>query len=216
MREPAALQAALALVTRPAQARTASHQPLPSGMTFLLEVAAGDNDAASEARRITGRSDKALRRAAGFFIEQCLLSQAANSYRVLGVGSEDPQAVLRRHMVLLMKWLHPDTAEQHRSAADVDRSVFASRIAAAWDDLKTDDRRSAYDRQIARQGYLGGSGRTAVAAIKLGPTRPATARVQKSKASSMRPKRWAPRPRPRARRYDPLLIRIARLLWRRG
>ncbi len=86
MREPAALQAALALVMRPAQARTASHQPFPSGMTFLLEVAAGDNDAVSEARRITGRSDQALRQAAGFFIEQCLLSQAANSYRVLGVG----------------------------------------------------------------------------------------------------------------------------------
>ena len=216
MREPAALQAALALVTRPAQARTASHQPLPSGMTFLLEVAAGENDAASEARRITGRSDKALRQGAGFFIEQCLLSQAANSYRVLGVGADDPQAVLRRHMVLLMKWLHPDTSEQHRSAADVDRSVFASRIAAAWDDLKTGERRATYDQQIARQGSFENSDRTAVAAIKLGPTRHATARVNKKKASSMRPTRSASRPRPRARRYDPLLIRIARLLWRRG
>ncbi len=216
MREPAALQAALALVTRPAQARTASHQPLPSGMTFLLEVAAGENDAASEARRITGRSDKALRRAAGFFIEQCLLSQSDNSYRVLGARAEDPQAALRRHMVLLMKWLHPDTVEQHRSAADVDRSVFASRIAAAWDDLKTGDRRSAYDQRIARRECTGGSGRTAVAVIKLGPTGRATARVKKSRASSMRLTRSTSRPRLRARRYDPLLIRIARLLWRRG
>ncbi len=124
--------------------------------------------------------------------------------------------MLRRHMVLLMKWLHPDTAEQHRSAADVDRSVFASRIAAAWDDLKTDDRRSAYDQQIARQGYLGGSVRTAAAAIKLGPTRHADGAGEKEKSLKHASQSLGASPQTTSKKYDPLLIRIARLLWRRG
>ena len=217
MREQAAIQAALNLVARPAQARRVTDQPLPSGLTFLLEVAAGDRDALAEARRVTERSDAELRQAAGFFIEQCLLGQAVNnSYRVLGTHSEDAQETLRRHMVLLMRWLHPDIAERNRDTGEVDRSVFAHRVSAAWDDVKTRDRRSAYDRRNARQGAFGATGRVGEAAIKLGSSRRPTGGKRDHKASGIRQKRSAPRPRSRAMRREPLLIRIARALWRRG
>ncbi len=43
-------------------------------------------------------------------------------------------------MILLLKWLHPD------SGVDQARSVFASRVIRAWEDLKTPGRRAAYDR----------------------------------------------------------------------
>ena len=44
-------------------------------------------------------------------------------------------------MALLMRWLHPDVAREG------ERSVFAARIAAAWNTLKTPERRAAYDRE---------------------------------------------------------------------
>jgi hypothetical protein len=45
-------------------------------------------------------------------------------------------------MALLLRWLHPDVA------GGTERSVFAGRITAAWDDLKTPERRADYDRAM--------------------------------------------------------------------
>jgi hypothetical protein len=42
-------------------------------------------------------------------------------------------------MALLIKWLHPDSAREGQ------QSVFVNRVTLAWDDLKTPDRRVAYD-----------------------------------------------------------------------
>ena len=50
---------------------------------------------------------------------------------------------LRQHMALLMKWLHPDSAQEEP------QSIFVNRVTLAWDDLKTPERRAAYDH--ARQ-----------------------------------------------------------------
>ena len=44
-------------------------------------------------------------------------------------------------MALLMRWLHPDVAREG------ERAVFAQRIAAAWNTLKTPERRAAYDQE---------------------------------------------------------------------
>ena len=43
-------------------------------------------------------------------------------------------------MALLLRWLHPDL-DRHG-----ERSVFAARVTRAWNDLKTQERRAAYDR----------------------------------------------------------------------
>lgn len=149
MRDLAALIAALSIMQNPVSSRLAKRSALPRGMTFLLEVAAGEDEALEHARKTTGRSDDALRSAAGFFVEQVMLSRSASHYRVLGVGSDAEGRDLRRHMALLMKWVHPDTAGHNAADKTIDRSVFATRISEAWQTLKSDERRSAYDAALA-------------------------------------------------------------------
>ena len=87
-----------------------------------------------------GRSRETVREAAAFFIEQILLFPDADSYRVLGARPEATNGELRRNMALLLRWLHPDLDRQG------ERSVFAARVTRAWNDLKTQERRAAYDR----------------------------------------------------------------------
>jgi hypothetical protein len=47
-------------------------------------------------------------------------------------------------MALLLRWLHPDL-DRHG-----ERKVFATRVTRAWNDLKTPDRRAAYDQALRR------------------------------------------------------------------
>jgi hypothetical protein len=150
MRNAAALQMGLALVQRPQSVGSFKALPLPEGVTFLLEVAVGDVDALTEAQLATGQSEEQLRAAAGFFIEQLLLSRKTDSYGCLGTRSSAPTSELRRNMSLLMKWLHPDVTSGNALATNLDRSVFATRVTQAWDNLKTDDRRAAYDVEQSR------------------------------------------------------------------
>lgn len=145
MRDAAALLAALVMAEQPSLVRKAKHGALPKGMTFLLEVAAGEPDALDEARTRTGRPDATLRSSASFFIEQLLLMRGADSYRVLGVDPNAPSSDLRRHMALLMKWLHPDVATASDSDCGFGRGAYALRVTKAWEDLKSDERRTAYD-----------------------------------------------------------------------
>jgi hypothetical protein len=150
MRNAAALHMGLALVRRPQSVGSLRALPLPDGITFLLEVAVGDAEALGEANRATGQAEDSLRAAAGFFIEQLLLSRTTDSYGCLGTRSGAPSSELRRNMSLLMKWLHPDVAAANALAANLDRSVFATRVTQAWDNLKTDERRAAYDAEQSR------------------------------------------------------------------
>ena len=68
-----------------------------------------------------------------------MLYPDADHYRVLGARPEASTSELRRNMALLIRWLHPD--QQNGG----DRSVFTTRITRAWNELKTEDRRTAYD-----------------------------------------------------------------------
>ncbi len=142
----AALEMALRLVERPASARRASSIPLPTGITLLLEVAVGDPVATGSAEAMTRRSREALETASGFFIEQVMFARGADSYRVLGSERSAPRRQLRRHMALLVKWLHPDGHDLSACAFAIHRSVFVHRVTQAWEDLKNDERRAAYDR----------------------------------------------------------------------
>jgi hypothetical protein len=145
MDDRAALSLALELLYVPWRVRLVREEPLPEGVPLLLRVAAGDTASEEAAAKAAGRPPEVVRQAATFFIEQILLAADADSYRVLGAGPSATAGELRTNMALLMKWLHPDTAHGG------ERSVFAQRIAAAWNDLKTPDRRAAYDsdRQAA-------------------------------------------------------------------
>ena len=125
----------------PSRARVLKERPLPEGVAVLLHIAAGDETAAQEAAALSGRSPTVVRDAAAFFLEQILLYPEADSYRVLGANRNAPGAELRHNMALLMRWLHPDLVHQH-----AERTIFAGRVTRAWENLKTPDRRSAYDQ----------------------------------------------------------------------
>ena len=151
MRPPAALEVALTLAGRPALVRSASRMPLPSGVTFLLELATGEAHALRSAQSLSKRSPEVLRSAAEFFIEQVLFAPAADSYRILGATPRATRRELRKHMALLVKWLHPDKLGPETQELSIDRSRFVHRVTQAWQDLKSEDRRAAYDRALADQ-----------------------------------------------------------------
>ncbi len=151
MRQAQALALALSLCERPSAARTAQALPLPKGVTFVLEVAAGEAQAVSEAVKLTGRSENDLQRAAGFFIEQVLLTPTDDSYRILGSNREATFAELRRHMALIMKWLHPDLMFDQSLGNDLNRSVYAKRVTKAWEFIKAQRRENGADALQARK-----------------------------------------------------------------
>lgn len=142
MEDIAAVRVALDLMHVPSRVRLARTNPLPDGMALLLRIAAGDGDAQMVAMEVTGRSADTIQRAAEFFIEQVMLFPEADSYRVLGASSSASFSELRRNMAHLVRWLHPDA--QYVG----DRSVFVSRVTLAWDNLKTPERRDAYDAAL--------------------------------------------------------------------
>ena len=137
-----ALQLAFDLFDFPSQARVVRKAPLPIDLILLLRIAAGEEDAIRDAVRVSGRPQRVVRDAAGFFIEQALLFPEADSYRILGASPTAANFELRRNMALLLRWLHPDIDQKG------ERSVFAARVTKAWSDLKTPERRAAYDRQL--------------------------------------------------------------------
>jgi curved DNA-binding protein CbpA len=112
---------------------------LPQDVDALLNIVAGEGRAIADAVRTTGLAERAVSDAAGFYIEQILLHPDADCYRALGARSDATIDQLRRNMALLLRWLHPD--RETNSA----RAIYAGRITDAWNNIKTADRRSAYD-----------------------------------------------------------------------
>jgi hypothetical protein len=138
-----ALRTAIELLHVPSRVHLARTSPLPAGVPRLLLLAAGDPEALAQDAIQTGRTEALLGRAARFYIEQVLLAPDADSYRILGAEPTASLAELRKNMALLLRSLHPDTA------AGMPQSVFATRVTGAWETLKTDERRIAYD--LSRQ-----------------------------------------------------------------
>jgi hypothetical protein len=142
MSDRMALKAALDLVHVPTQVRLLRSDPLPDGVPMLLRIAAGEIEAEHAAAALMDRSPDVVRRAAAFFIEQILFAPNADSYRVLGATPQASAGELRRNVALLLRWLHPDRGPGE------ERSVFVGRVTAAWNDLKTPERRAAYDAAL--------------------------------------------------------------------
>jgi hypothetical protein len=139
--DPATLNVAIDLMHFPTQVRRLRSLPLPEGVLSLLRIVAGDEEFLIQAVQSSGRSREVVREAAAFFVEQILLFQGADSYRVLGASREATNRELRRNMTLLLRWLHPDLDPRG------ERSVFTARVARAWNDLKTQERRAGYDQK---------------------------------------------------------------------
>lgn len=143
--ERSAVLRAIDLMNMPSRVRFVRSEPLPDGVEILLRLVAGDPAAELAAATLSERGATAIRQAATFFIEQILLAPDADSYRVLGGDNATSNEDLRRNMAWLLKWLHPDLG------LSGERSVFARRVTGAWEDLKTPDRRKAYEETRQRQ-----------------------------------------------------------------
>lgn len=141
MRDGEALRVAIDLLHVPSRVRMLRAEPLPQGVPLLLQIAADDHESVRHATQIADRSQDVVRDAAAFFIEQVLLCAEADSYRVLGASPAASTSELRSNMACLIKWLHPDSDLQGQ------QSIFVKRVTRAWDDLKTPERRAAYDRR---------------------------------------------------------------------
>jgi hypothetical protein len=140
----AAIKTALALLHLPASLRRVRAEPLPPDVEVLLRIASGDSEAINSVSASIERPTSMVQQAAEFYIEQVLLDPASDHYRVLGAGQDAATPTLRRHMALLMTWLHPD-----RNPSG-ERAVFVARITQAWDTLRNPDKRQAYDAELTR------------------------------------------------------------------
>jgi hypothetical protein len=141
MSDMMAVKIAIDLLLVPSQVRLLRAEPLPDGVVMLLRIAAGDDEAESAAAGSMDRTRDVIRRAATFFIEQILFAPDADSYRVLGAGPQASPSELRQNVALLLRWLHPDLDRQG------ERSIFVGKVTGAWNNVKTPERRAAYDAQ---------------------------------------------------------------------
>jgi hypothetical protein len=144
MSDRMALKIAVDLLHVPSQVRLVRSEPLPDGVLTLLRIAAADEDCRQTAAALMDRPPELMGKAAMFFIEQILFAPDSDSYRVLGTGPQATASELRRNVALLMRWLHPDLDRRG------ERSVFIGRVTTAWNNVKTPERRAAYDEHLAR------------------------------------------------------------------
>ena len=141
-----ALEWALALLHAPAERHRLRQKPLPPGVGEVLAIAA--NVAPDELELAAARlreSTQTVREAARFYAREILFHADADAYRTLGVAEDASPEQIKAHFRLLQIWLHPDRQQSG------DDSVFAARINQAWNLLRSEDRRRAYD--LERSGH---------------------------------------------------------------
>jgi hypothetical protein len=185
-----ALKTAIDLKLVPSQVRFLQSGPLPDGVVTLLRIASGDEEVERAAAEVMGRSRAFVRSAATFFIEQILFAPGADSYRVLGANAQAPAGELRQHVGLLMRWLHPDLDPQG------ERSIYSGRVTAAWNDLKTPERRAAYDEaQRTAKASAKASAKVKSPALRTAAGKSSWANVLHHPSGDMLPRRSnSPRP----------------------
>ena len=136
-----ALEWALALLRAPGERHALRLRPLPADMQRLVGIAAGAMpEALAEAARSFGEPEHVVREAAQFYAREVLFFPMADAYRTLGVAPDADHEQIKLHHRLLQHWLHPDRLQSE------DDAVFAGRVNTAWNLLRNDSRRSAYDQ----------------------------------------------------------------------
>jgi len=136
-------------------------RPLPDGIEPLLQVAAGiSGPALADAVARSGESAESVQELVRFYLREVLFHSGADAYRVLGLRRDAGAEQIKAHHRWLQQWLHPD-----RQSSDWD-AIFAGRVNAAWNRLRNDERRRAYDaehpetptRAVPEMAASGGAG----------------------------------------------------------
>lgn len=98
-----------------------ANQPLPDGITELLELAISDDQVLTRVSpaAVMGISPMMLRAAVRFFVRRAFFVVDSDDYRVLGLQSGSSQSLVERHYDLLMRLLRQD--KQRGSADSVER-----------------------------------------------------------------------------------------------
>ena len=135
-----ALDWALALARAPGERMALRQRPLPEGIEPLLQIATGSRgDALQAALARTNEPEADLVEAVRFYLREVLFHSGADAYRMLGLARDASAEQIKTHHRLLQQWLHPD-----RQTSDWD-AIFAGRVNAAWNALRTPDHRAEYD-----------------------------------------------------------------------
>jgi len=134
-----ALEQALAYAAAPGLLPSARASALPDDVLMVLRLAASDQGCLSQQARRLGLPASKLHDASVFYIQQVLFAQGADSYRVLGVDADAPDARLREHYRWLVRWLHPD---RNNNAWE---DVYLDRVHRAWQQVRNPERRRVHD-----------------------------------------------------------------------
>ncbi|TXK65608.1 DnaJ domain-containing protein [Alkalisalibacterium limincola] len=139
---PGALETALALYQAPSLAAATRLRPVPGDVFEVIRIAAGDGEAIDAAVARSGVEATVVCEAAQLYLKHVLFDPDADHYRVLGVAPDADSAQIREHRRWLLKWLHPDRADEWDA-------VYAARVQQAWQQLRDPARRAGYDEDIA-------------------------------------------------------------------
>ncbi len=134
-----ALAVALELLRAPSMRIALRQRPLPTDVGELIELAAGESGRVERAAAKLREAPERVLEAARFYVREVLLFAGADAYRVLGVAPCASAEQIKLHHRLLQHWLHPDRR------GNESESAFATRINAAWSELRLPERRAAYD-----------------------------------------------------------------------
>ena len=117
---------------------------LPDDALLLLQVAAGAANGvlAASAQRHRMDAADAMQRVRSR-LRAVLFHPQADAYRVLGLDIGADADAIKLHHRLLQQWLHPD---RHEGEQD---TLLSARVNAAWQALRTPERRMAYDAEQA-------------------------------------------------------------------
>lgn len=136
-----ALEQAVAALRAPALLPRLRDRPLPEGIILLLQIAAGNAQATNAATGMVNESEAMVVEAAEQFIQQVMFSAGSDSYRVLGLAQDAEANQIKEHYRWLVRWVHPDRR------GDDWNHVYTDRVTAAWQELRTAERRAMYDKR---------------------------------------------------------------------
>lgn len=114
-------------------------RPLPTGIELILRLAAASEPLVRDTAARMRESPARLVEAARFYVQQVLFEPGTDAYRILGVAADAPFERIRDHHHWLQRWVHPDRNDDGTSAP------FAVRLNWAWQQLRNERARQAYD-----------------------------------------------------------------------
>lgn len=138
------LDVVLALHRSPVLRFDLRERPLPADLDLILHLAAPSQPLLDDTAKQRDVTPSTLREAGRFYLQQVLFEPGTDAYRVLGVAPDAPFERIREHHQWLQRWLHPDRSNDEGFAP------FAAKLNWAWQQLRNERKRNAYDAERAQ------------------------------------------------------------------